>query len=118
MAKRQGYPRQVRLSGRAAIAAVFRQGRYHRLGLLHAKTLATNRGSARYLVSVKRAIGTAVERNRIKRLVREAIRRQRHRLRGAYDVCLFLTMRPARAPTLAEFDAEIARLFQRLDGAP
>lgn len=108
----------MRLSGRAAIEAVFRRGRYHRLGLLHAKTLATNRDSARYLISVKRAIGTAVERNRIKRLVREAIRRYRHRLRSAHDVCLFLTTRPARAPTLLEFDAEIARLFQRLDATP
>lgn len=107
----------MRLSGRAAIDAVFRKGRYHRLGLLHAKTLATNRHSARYLVSVKRAVGTAVERNRIKRLVREAIRRHRHRLRGAHDVCLFLPARPPRTPTLAEFDAEIVRLFQRLDSA-
>jgi ribonuclease P protein component len=115
--KPQGYPKFLRLSGRSAIDAAFRKGRYHRLGVLHAKALPTALGAARYLISVKKAIGTAPERNRIKRLVREAIRRHRHRLQRPHDVCLFLTARPSHAPTLAEIDAEIVKLFQRLDVA-
>ena len=117
MEKRQGYPKYLRLSGRAAIDTAFRQGRYHRLGVLHAKALPTELETARYLISVKKAIGTAVERNRIKRLVREAIRRHRHQLRRPHDVCLFLTARPGHALTLAEIDKEIVNLFQRLDTA-
>jgi ribonuclease P protein component len=115
--KAQGYPRQVRLSGRAAIDAAYRRGRYYRLGILHAKALPTELATARYLISVKKAIGNSVERNRIKRLVREAIRRHRRQLGRSLDVCLFLTARPDHAPTLAEIDAEIVTLFQRLEAA-
>jgi ribonuclease P protein component len=113
--KAHGYPKFLRLSGRAAIGAAYRQGRYHRLGVLHAKALPTALATARYLISVKKAIGTAAERNRIKRLVREAIRRHRHQLQHPHDVCLFLTLRPDRAPTLAEIDGEIVKLLRRLD---
>jgi ribonuclease P protein component len=115
--KPQGYPKSLRLSGRDAIDAAFRKGRYLRLGVLHAKALPTERESARYLISVKKAIGNAAERNRIKRLVREAIRRHKHDLHRPHDVCLFLTGRPDSPPTLAEIDAEILKMFQRLDAA-
>jgi ribonuclease P protein component len=114
--KPHGYPRRLRLSGRTAIRAVFSTGRHHRLGLLHAKTLPTELSDARFLISVKKSIGTAPERNRIKRLVREAIRRQRHRMRRPYDICLFLPVPPRQAVTLARIDAEIITLFERLDG--
>ena len=118
MIKPQGYPKSLRLSGRDAIDTAFRKGRYLRLGVLHAKALPTDRESARYLISVKKAIGSAAERNRIKRLVREAIRRHKTALRRPHDVCLFLTARPEAPPTLAEIDAEILKMFQRLDAAP
>jgi len=117
LTKPLGYPKFLRLSGRAAISAAYRQGRYHRLGILHAKALSTQLATARYLISVKKSIGTAAERNRIKRLVREAIRRHRHQLQRPHDVCLFLTSRPHSAPSLAEIDAEIVKLIRRLDAA-
>ncbi|HEX7926537.1 MAG TPA: ribonuclease P protein component [bacterium] len=115
MTKPHGYPKYLRLSGRDDIGAAYRLGRYHRLGVLHAKALPTQRDTPRFLISVKKAIGTAAERNRIKRLVREAIRRHRDQLQHAHDVCVFLTSRPRRTPTLAEIDAEIVQLLRRLD---
>jgi len=114
-AKAQGYPRSARLSGRSAIRAVFSTGRHHRLGILHAKSLPTNLGDARFLISVKKSIGTAPARNRIKRLVREALRRHRHLLRRPHDVCLFLPGAPRQALTLDRANAEILKLLEQLD---
>jgi len=107
------YPKTVRLCGKKDIERVFHSGRYRRIGLLHAKWLPTDRAESRFLVSVKRKIGKAHRRNHIRRLVKEAIRLNRHRLSGAYDVCLFLTAAPAD-PTLSDFEAELGRLFQDL----
>lgn len=107
------YPKSVRLCAKKDIEEIFRSGRYRRLGILHAKWLPTDRTGARFLVSVKRKVGKAHRRNRIRRLVKEAIRLTRHRLQGAYDICLFLTTAPEN-PTLSEFEAELGRLFQEL----
>jgi ribonuclease P protein component len=110
---RAAYPRTVRLSGKKAIDRVFQSGQYRRLGMLHAKWLPGSQPESRFLVSVKRKIGKAHRRHRIRRLVKEAIRLNRHRLQGAYDICLFLTAVPEQ-PTLSDFEAELSRLFQHL----
>jgi len=112
--KPNGFPKRLRLATKADIAAVYRRGRYHRLGRLHAKSLPSERREARFLISVKKSIGTAPERNRIKRLVREAIRRGRQALEQPHDVCVFLTRRPEPPLTLGGVEQEIQALFQRL----
>jgi ribonuclease P protein component len=117
MSSRFGYPRGLRLRSRKDIEAVFRKGRYHRLGMLHAKTLPATGATPRFLISVKKKIGTAPERNRIKRVVREAIRLHRANLTAPHDICLFLTARPPRMPRLETVEPEIAMLFQRLEAA-
>ncbi len=63
---------------------------------------------------MKKKIGSAPERNRIRRLVREAIRLNRRRLREPHDICLFLTRRPPQPPTLEGVSAELVQLFERL----
>ncbi|MBI3994171.1 MAG: ribonuclease P protein component [Candidatus Lambdaproteobacteria bacterium] len=117
MSSRFGYPRGLRLRSRKDIAAVFRKGRYHRLGMLHAKTLPATGATPRFLISVKKKVGTAPERNRIKRVVREAIRLHRAALTAPYDICLFLTGRPRELPRLETVEPEIEKLFQRLAAA-
>jgi len=87
------------------------------LGTLHAKVLANGMTGSRFLVSVKRKIGKAHERNRIRRLVREAIRLNRVQLQGSYDVCFFLTSAPER-PSLAQMEAEVRKLFRELSQSP
>lgn len=114
MSSRFGYPRGLRLRSRKDIDAAFRKGRYHRLGLLHAKSRPATGDTPRFLISVKKKIGTAPERNRIKRVIREAIRLNRHQLTGSYDICLFLTARPKEPPRLATMEPEILRLFEQL----
>ncbi len=114
MSSRFGNPRGLRLRARRDIEAVFRTGRYHRLGMLHAKTLPAAGNTSRFLISVRKKIGSAPERNRIKRVVREAVRLHRARLTAPHDICLFLTARPAQCPSLSSVEPEILDLFARL----
>jgi len=106
------------MSARKEIDAVFRRGRYHRLGILHAKTLRASGPQARLLISVKKAVGSAPQRNRIKRLVREAFRHERGGLAEPHDICLFLTARPPWPLHQAVITAELRRLIERLNASP
>jgi len=67
------------------------------------------RDSARLGLKVPRAIGGAVARNRIKRRLREAFRRNRTRMGAQWDIVL----NPRRAALTAPFP-EIERAFERL----
>jgi len=59
-----------------------------------------------------RAVGGAVERNRVRRLIRESFRLRRHELPAA-DV--FVTARAgARAATNAQIFASLERLWQEI----
>jgi ribonuclease P protein component len=114
--KPQGFPRSRRLTERPAIRAVLEKGRYHRLGVLHAKTLASGRNETRILVSVKKAVGSAPERNRLKRLVRECARLHPLQLPVPHDVCLFVPARPKKPLGLADVERELRQLARRLSG--
>ena len=115
--KPHGMPRRWRLAERPAIRAVFAKGRYHRLGVLHAKTLASPGPETRFLVSVRKNVGTAPERNRIKRLVREGVRLDPPRLPVPHDVCFFVTARPAKPPTLSDIQRDLRQLARRLSAS-
>ncbi len=114
MARPYGFPKGIRLRSKKEISEVFRRGGYHALGVLHAKTLPTDLQEARFSISVKKAIGNAPRRNRIKRLVREAIRKHRHKLAAPHDICFFLTSRPPAPLSLSVIESEFEKLIQRL----
>lgn len=114
MARPCGLPKGIRLRSKREIAEVFQKGNYHALGVLHAKTLRTELEETRFLISVKRAIGNAPSRNRIKRLVRETIRLHRHELAQPHDICFFLTSKPQTSLTLSAIEAEFKKLIKRL----
>jgi ribonuclease P protein component len=69
----------------------------------------THRDSARLGLTVPRAIGPAVERNRIKRRLREAFRMHRTEFGTRWDIVL----NPRRAALVAPFP-EIERAFQKV----
>ena len=74
-----------------------------------ARTGAGERGSARLGLTVPRAIGGAVVRNRIKRRLRDVFRRNRAKMGAQWDIVL----NPRRAALTAPFP-EIERAFERL----
>ena len=113
-----GFPKSIRLRKQADIDPVFRQGRYHRMGWLQAKTRPNGLDAPRFMISVSRRAGCAPARNRIKRVVREAIRLNRNRLGTPHDICLFVTIQPRQDVRLAEVERELCRLFVRLARPP
>ena len=114
MAKSHGLPKSSRIRSRVEIDTVFRKGRYHSLGILHAKVLPITGGKTRFLISVKKAIGSAPQRNRIKRLVREAMRLNLSELGTPHDICFFLTAKPIHPVAYSIIEEEILRLFGHL----
>jgi ribonuclease P protein component len=80
------------------LAAAPNQRLHHRLGL-----------------TVSRRVGGAVQRNRAKRLLRDAFRRRARRPSVPCDLVL-VAKREILGSTRAELDRELARCLERLEG--
>lgn len=106
--------RGVRLRSRRDIQAVFRKGRFLALGVLRAKALATGRDGSRFLISVRKNMGSAPKRNRLKRLVREAMRLHLPSMEIPHDICFFLTSKPPNPLHYSAVEAEVLDLIKRL----
>jgi ribonuclease P protein component len=83
-----------------------------REGFSSAKTLAGVRAS-RFGISVKKALGGAVVRNRIKRRIREILRRNRTEIPTGWDIVIHPRSTVAQA-AFAPLEAELVRLLRSI----
>jgi len=82
------FPRAARLLKHSDFERVYKQGRRHFSSHMTVFFLQQPEGGARVGFTVGRVLGPAVQRNRIKRRLREAVRLRRSALKGAVDIVI------------------------------
>ena len=83
-----------------------------REGFSSAKTVAIRRAS-RFGISVKKALGGAVVRNRIRRRIREILRRNKTEIPTGWDIVIHPRTTVAQA-AFAPLEAELVRLLRSI----
>jgi ribonuclease P protein component len=106
------FPSSHRLHGPAAFAAVYDGKVRESRGPLTIYARLNDLPHARLGLSVPRHVGTAVRRNRIKRLLRESFRLMQHDLPRGYD--LVVVVRPHEPLILAEYQKLMSALVLKL----
>ncbi len=107
------FPRSRRLHGKALIDRVYRQGERRRHQPLMACLLRRpdDPGApGRVAISIAKACGCAVERNAIRRRIREAYRLMQHQMPLGTDI--LLVVRPHRRLTLRQYQERLSTLLE------
>ena len=110
--KRQIFPRSHRLSGKDTFASVYDARTRQSRGPLTMYARPNGLSHSRMGLSISRRVGTAPQRNRIKRLLRESFRLLQHDLPAGYD--WIIVVRPHEALTLPEYQQMFRDLTERL----
>lgn len=109
----QSYGREKRLSRSGEFRRVYSSGRKLRLGSATLFVSANTAGHPRLGVTVTRKVGGAVERNRLKRRVREMFRKNFAAIPGHWDIVV--NVRPGAGElSHAEMEREIMGALRRL----
>ena len=115
--RRARFPRSARLLRHADFERVYKQGRRHFAAHMTVFYLRRQEGEGlRVGFTVGRVLGGAVERNRMKRRLREAVRRQCPGLTAPVDVVI----NPKKSLLTADFAGlmdEISRAFEVIEKA-
>jgi len=106
----QGFPKQARLLRNAEFRKVYDQGSRRSLDFLVAFALENGQSYSRIGLTVPRAVGCAVERNRVKRRLRESIRKRLANLGPGWDIVLNVR-EAAKAVDFAVLDETVAKYF-------
>ena len=114
----QGFPAKLRIKRRRDFLRVQRGGAKHHtrhfLVFVARRTGGDGDGllHPRVGITVTRKIGSAVVRNRIKRLVREVFRKHRERVAPGTDI-VWVAKREAAAASYADVEADLEALLRR-----
>ena len=106
--------REYRLRTNADFERLRRKGRAHFHPLLVISVLRNDLEHSRFGFSIGKRIGKAVQRNRIKRRMREAVRGklQKGKIAAGWDV-VFIARRPIRDASYHQVDEAIGLLLRR-----
>lgn len=108
----ESLPRRERIRKRREFVEIQGRGRKVHTDSFIVFVVSRDDGPARLGVTVSRKVGSAVERNRVKRLVREAFRRHKAFFPRASDV-VFVAKRGAVSANQEQVNREIERLCHR-----
>ena len=106
-----GFPKSSRLLKHADFDHVYQNGKRQFSGHLTVFSLRRDAGAARVGFTVGRVLGGAVVRNRIKRRLREAVRRHLQALPGPVD----LVINPKKSVLTLEFSLVLDEVGRALD---
>ena len=107
---RLDFPREARLVRRGEFDAVYRAGKRRSSSHFTLFFRANQLACSRFGFSIKKALGGAVVRNRIRRRVREIVRGHRQEIPAGWDIVIH----PKSSVARAEFAALTADLLQLL----
>ncbi len=107
----QKYPREARLVQKAQFDAVYRAGKRRSSSHFTAFVKANNLPQSRFGFSIKKALGGAVVRNRIRRRMREIVRLHRGEIPAGWDIVIHPKSSVAKEP-FEELTADFLRLLK------
>jgi ribonuclease P protein component len=105
------FPREARLVRRGEFDAVYRAGRRRSSSHFTVFLRANEMPESRFGVSIKKALGGAVVRNRIRRRLREIVRCHRSEIPAGWDIVIHPKSAVDKAP-FAELTEELLRLLE------
>lgn len=106
-------PRRLRITGAGRFDAVLAARMRHMAGPLTVFAAPNNLDHPRLGLAVPRAAGNAVQRNRFKRLIREAFRHSQHELPVGYD--FIVQVRRHETMTLNEYQTHLMAAGESLE---
>lgn len=116
-AARLGFPRACRLVHRTEYDAVYSEGRRRTSRELTVFLRPNGLEVSRFGWSIKKALGNAVRRNRIRRRLREILRLHRGEIAQGWDIVIHPRSSAATAEFLALKD-ELLKLLPRAEKTP
>src|SRR6184192_593471 len=112
--ERMTFPREARLVRRGDFDAVYRAGKRRSSSHFTVFLRANELPQSRFGVSIKKALGGAVVRNRIRRRLREIVRHHRREIPAGWDIVIHPKSVAAKAP-FAALTADLLQLLQNAE---
>ena len=111
MAVDNTFPKSLRLSKNREFRTVFLHGKRHVHGGISVFTLKGKEKKIGISVSSKK-LRRAVDRNRVKRILREIVRKEKYRIPDGLHMVFLYNRR--EIPSYAEINEDLEHLFQKL----
>ena len=112
----KSFPRVARLARRGEFDAVYRAGKRRSSSHFTIFFRANELPQSRFGFSIKKALGGAVARNRIRRRVREIVRCHRREIPAGWDIVIHPKGAVAKAP-FAALTADLLRVLHSMEQA-